>query len=664
MASTSSTPRYAVLERHRQQRRRDRNMRLKRDTAPLARVSRRKPATQLSLAESLTRTEVEKMLAERRTKSHVPRPTTKVITTSYRMANDDIDPHWKERQEQQQGRLNRTTTANANTAATIRCEVRSVPKKTHSLGCLLLRVEGIHNAHDLEQLVQRATTLPLRGLPGLLLDCRLEHVPSTVAYDDGEGDKTRANATTPSKSSSSSASSSSFYHTTAVMISVCSSMEDVRKLYHGYRKRSPRVRLIVCGHVLTFHAVEIMQYSEAKARGINLASSLPIGLVDESEIASASSLEPSALGTAFYRASKDGTNWDDKDQEEDNTTSRRTAWNVTTADDIKSTMALMMNDVLPDERDYTHLSPIERALRVLGDDVVHVKREFDERSMNGVTITKEQARRAISSLTQGVVPNAATIIDEYDSVDQGGEMMAFSELLILYSDKFYFSTLQRRHNTMKNQVDDLRNTHSKSKSTGNGGRTTTIVDLNTDNGGHATGVELEEQDIYDDDEEWETVIASEVEREKMETARSHMAAEGQRISEVEVLMRYSLQEEEINFSQKVNSAFRLFDVYGVDLDAIEAGSDAYDNDDDDGNNQHQGFIMLDDAPDALIAVGLPIERNEAESLVHDLSSGASTDFRGFNLTEFRMVCARVLSIFDEEEEENIMNTARSRSSKK
>jgi Ca2+-binding EF-hand superfamily protein len=88
----------------------------------------------------------------------------------------------------------------------------------------------------------------------------------------------------------------------------------------------------------------------------------------------------------------------------------------------------------------------------------------------------------------------------------------------------------------------------------------------------------------------------------------------------------------------VNAAFRRFDVYGHDI-----------NEKDDV--EESGFIMLDDAPDALIAVGLPIERAEAEDLINDLSSGASSDFRGFNLTEFRMVCGRVLNVFEEDNEE-------------
>ena len=674
-SSPNRRPHYAILERDRKQRRTDRNIRLMRDTAPLARTgkSKSKKTQSLSLAESLTRATVEEMLATRRTAQnnnnyHVPRPTSKII--KFRVQDDEKNPYWDERQEQRQQRQRRndeyndyrsssnqdtSTTQSKSKISAKRCEVRVLPQKTSSLGCLLLRVDGIATAADLLTLIKRASTLSQPGVLGLLIDCRLDHIPSTIAYDDTEGllfnrsSHSASNARTPSKPTSHHT-----IHTSAVGISICSSMEDVRKLYHGYRKHrqgDPKVRIIVCGQVLTFHAVEVMQYGEAKARGVTIPFTLPVGL-EASSFSSFSSSSSSnthgnhthnstnnpgtgtaTLGTAFYRSSKDHNQTDDDDDGNNENSNIHIAWGENNDGQLqhgKTGTHLKMKDVLSDERDYEHLSPIERALRILGDDVVFVKQEFDSRSMNGSTITQEQARRAISSLMNGVVPNVASIIDDYLKEEYNGiEDVTFSELLIIYSNKFYFLTLQRRHETMRQDVQDLKS------------QTKTIVSVKQED------VEEEYNEEYDDDEEWETVIASEIDRERLETARSRS---GGQVSEVEILMRNSLQEEEKSFAQRVNAAFRRFDVYGVDLDAIGKGENAYDVDDDEfGTDTEQGFIMIDDAPDALIAVGLPIEREEAESLVADLSSGASSDFRGFTLTEFRMVCARVLSVFEDDD---------------
>ena len=175
--------------------------------------------------------------------------------------------------------------------------------------------------------------------------------------------------------------------------------------------------------------------------------------------------------------------------------------------------------------------------------------------------------------------------------------------------------------------------------------------------------EEEEHSEYEDDDEWETIIKGEEERERLETARSRRGGNssgggGGTTTEVDALMRMSIEDEDLSFAKKVNHAFRRFDVYGIDLDTM--GKNDYDEED----NDDQGFIMVEDAPDALVAVGLPIEREEAENLIEDLSSGASSDFRGFTLTEFRLVCGRVLSVFQDVEEEEDEKEYTSRSNKK
>ena len=649
--NTRSRPRYDVLEKDRQQRRRERDQLNHRDTAPLARTGKpkRKPKQQqqLSLAESITRDTVEEMLASRRTATsssnyRVPRPTSKVV--SFQVKNE----------------VDSTTTANtraytptptAHTTAT-RCEVRQLPTPTPSVGCVLLRISGVSSAEELTRLVNRATTLPRPGLLGLLLDCRLDHVPNLVAYESKEEENYSHNATTPSKPFSSSSSS---FSSNSVMLSICSSMEDVRKLFHAYRKRVPKVQVIVGGQVLTFHAVERMGYGEGRARGVTLPN-LPLTLLSGSDTTTEGSSTSTAsttsttaqatLGTAFYRASKEHQADDTEDDLQHKRHKRTVGW---MEEDSATATTMHTAALLDTEQEYAQLSPIERALRVLGDDVLLVKQEFDQRSMDGSTVTAPQARRIISCLLNGVVPNVAETVANYRGEFQKGEAMSFSELLILYADKFYFETLKRRHNTMKEGVDALRSTTATMGGRG-GGTTATVVSIDIEN----------VIDEYDDDEEWETIINATVENERHTARRS--GRDGNTFDQVDDAVQSSIQTEGQEFANRVNAAFRRFDVYGVDLDAMGAEG----NYDDDDNAADRGFIMLDDAPDALLAVGLPIEREEAEHLVEDLASGASTDFRGFNLTEFRMVCARVLSIFEDDDEgdDDGRNTSRSQSNRK
>jgi len=282
---------------------------------------------------------------------------------------------------------------------------------------------------------------------------------------------------------------------------------------------------------------------------------------------------------------------------------------------------------------------------------------------------------------KGVVPNATNIINNYRNEFQKGDDMSFSELIILYSEKFYFTTLKRRHEMIKNNVKDLKNL-TKERNGGYGGnggngermknQMRTVVSVKTMRK-ERNLEEEEENDLekeeehseYEDDDEWETIIKGELERERLETARRRRGGNssggiggGGITTEVDALMRMSIEDEDINFAKKVNHAFRRFDVYGIDLDTM--GKNDYDEDEEE---EDQGFIMLEDAPDALVAVGLPIEREEAENLIEDLSNGASSDFRGFTLTEFRLVCGRVLSVFQDVEEEE-ENEYTSRSNKK
>ena len=272
---------------------------------------------------------------------------------------------------------------------------------------------------------------------------------------------------------------------------------------------------------------------------------------------------------------------------------------------------------------------------------------------------------------KGVVPNATNMINNYRSEFQKGDDMSFSELIILYSEKFYFTTLKRRHEMIKHNVNDLKNL-TRERNGGNGGKggygeggknqMRTVVSVKTTRK-ERNSEEEEEHSEYEDDDEWETIIKGEEERERLETARSRRGGNssgggGGTTTEVDALMRMSIEDEDLSFAKKVNHAFRRFDVYGIDLDTM--GKNDYDEED----NDDQGFIMVEDAPDALVAVGLPIEREEAENLIEDLSSGASSDFRGFTLTEFRLVCGRVLSVFQDVEEEEDEKEYTSRSNKK
>ena len=568
------------------------------------------------------------MLAERRntnnTLYHVPKPTSKVV--SFRVADDPVDPYWHERRQEQKhhNKQRQSSDDDGHTSTATRCEVRALPTKHPSVGCVLVHILGVSSVHELNQLIQRATTLPQPGLRGLLLDCRLDHVPNVIAYEEQEENKALSsnNATTPSKPSSS-------FPTTSVVLSICSSMSDIRKLYHSYRKRSPKVRVIVCGQVLTFHAREMMGYGEGRARGVTLPP-LPTSLVgggEERETDTDTDRNAAtALGTGYYRASKetkDHTIDVDDANNPDNDTSTRNGWMTDKTDE-----STRMDDLLDNEQDYAQLSPIERALRVLGDDVLLVKQEFDQRTMNGSTVSAAQVCKIIGYLLDGAVPNVVEIVEHYRGEHLKGKEFSFSELIILYSDKFYFATLRQRHATMAREVGELR---------------TTVVSIPGE-----TGTE----EVYDDDEEWDTIIRGETEKEKLEAARQKYQRELQQhptttrsdTLEVDMLVKSSIQEEGQHFADRVNAAFRRFDVYGVDLDALDRpGGQYYDEDDDAAD---QGFVMLDDAPDALVAVGLPIEREEAEHLIDDLSSGTSSDFRGFNLMEFRMVCARILNVFE------------------
>jgi hypothetical protein len=369
--------------------------------------------------------------------------------------------------------------------------------------------------------------------------------------------------------------------------------------------------MIVGGHVLNFFAHEMMGHSEGLARGIAMPP-LPEGLVSSIDKNSATdnrhgwsqtpSSSSSVLGTGFFRVGKE-----ESANTDENINSRWMVASAASTAAVKESQreSVKMSNMLKSEEEYQQLSPIERALRVLGDELVTVKQEFDERSINGITITTEQARRIISCLLDGVVPNVKDTIDNYRGELQKLNDMTFSEFIILYSEKFYFDALRIRHDKTMGEVDTL---HS------------TIV---------STGLSIEEAEVVlkeeEEDREWEKIMRDEMEQHNVNRT-------------VDYLVKESIQEEGQDFAYRVNAAFRRFDVYGHDINKKD-------------DVEESGFIMLDDAPDALIAVGLPIERAEAEDLINDLSSGASSDFRGFNLTEFRMVCGRVLNVFEEDNEE-------------
>ena len=122
----------------------------------------------------------------------------------------------------------------------------------------------------------------------------------------------------------------------------------------------------------------------------------------------------------------------------------------------------------------------------------------------------------------------------------------------------------------------------------------------------------------------------------------------------------SIQEEESLFRKSMNAAFRRFDVYGTGMGAEEEGKAQGEGED----AEDEGFILLEDAPDALVACGLPIEREEAENLVIDLASNSlSSEFQGFTKAEFELVCRRILSIF-QQESDDVFRSTTSRSSRK
>ena len=114
------------------------------------------------------------------------------------------------------------------------------------------------------------------------------------------------------------------------------------------------------------------------------------------------------------------------------------------------------------------------------------------------------------------------------------------------------------------------------------------------------------------------------------------AAEKSAASEnVDSVISRSILDEEAEFLRKVNAAFRRFDVYGTSEE-----EDPFTHRDEE-TEEAGGLILIEDAPDALVACGLPIEKEEAENLVVDLASGTlSSEFQGFTKAEFVLVCKR------------------------
>ena len=255
---------------------------------------------------------------------------------------------------------------------------------------------------------------------------------------------------------------------------------------------------------------------------------------------------------------------------------------------------------------------------MLGDDVVAVQEEFDARCDQSThSISIPQAQKAISALLGGVIPGECRTV--LGSLGRGQEFeLTFSELCILFAEKFYFHALKTRENGMKKEMAGLL---VRARNAGAVGR---------------------EEDDADEQEEIEANMMASSRRETS-AARGTLSSS---VRNVDAAISGSILDEAAEFRNKVNAAFRRFDVYGTDPEAEskEIGEDE--------DAEAGGYILLEDAPDALVACGLPIEREEAENLVIDLASNSlSSEFQGFTKAEFVLVCRRILSIFQEEEGE-------------
>ena len=648
-ATVMSEPRFAVLESDRRRRRNQRRNDGPSDTARTARMGRPRDcyakSGARSSAESLTRATVEEMLAERREQRRRREGQANAAVSADRRRGvrdgDDatrrrgarhtisvrppspISPPssrvYRRRVTEEPGSLSSSSTSSSlrqrlskrdlERTAPLRCEVRGTKTAdTPRLACVVLRVVGVRTPDDLRDLVERATTLTRPGLAGLIIDCRLSSELSVLAFTPSP------DARTPSKLGVSGRRSSL---EPSVHLSVLSSIEDARRLWHGYRKRrnNSHVRMIVCGSVLSFEPIEFLSYNEALAIGTPMASVPKVSTDTESTMRSerggllgSEEGKPDSggawrSGTAFYRppprshttatseaALDDGTLIEDIEVDADNK--------------VVSTEPM---EPLDPHIKYQHLSQIERALRMLGNDVVAVQEEFDTRCDRGTkTITVSQAQKAISALLGGVIPGECRTVLDSLGYDHSPEM-TFSELCILFAEKFYFHALKMRESGMRREVKGL------------------LV---------RAGVEADEFDRDNNIEGEEQVTVA---HDEASAAEKSAASEN-----VDSVISRSILDEEAEFLRKVNAAFRRFDVYGTSEE-----EDPFTHRDEE-TEEAGGLILIEDAPDALVACGLPIEREEAENLVIDLASGTlSSEFQGFTKAEFVLVCKRIQSIFQE-----------------
>ena len=660
-------PKFAVLERDRRRRRDERHSASsgrRVDTARTARMGRPRMGSSVSSsAEDLTRATVEEMLAVRRQqkqlrnigphedtskwvraadssanrlrgvhdeddatrrrgarKAYLDEPTIIAPPTTRIHRHRVMESTISERMRQNTIRQ-RLSKRDLERTAPMRCEIREVKRSTGSrLGCVIVRVVGVSSPGALHELVERATTLRVPGLAGLLIDCKLAHEAKVMAYS------VSPDADTPSKSRFGSTSQSRLHVDGGVddkravftHLSILAGIEDSRRLWHGYckRKTGSKVRMIVCGSVLSFEPIQFLGYNEALAVGTPMPE-VPEFIFDDAHgvkpmlneggnnrEANRDVEDPNArrLGTAFYRP---------RSKKQTNATDDGTHVHDIELDDKhdSSSDAFVETETLRSSEDYKHLSPIERALRMLGNDVVRVQEEFNARcDVSTETISISQAQKAISTLLGGVIPGECRTVLE--SLGSGSQFeMTFSELCILFAEKFYFYALKMEENGLRKDVDQLINNAGMKED-----------DLASGHGSHLEA-EYEESDKFDASESMDE--------------NKHL--------DVDSTIKMSIMDEETEFVEKVNAAFRRFDIYGT----AEYGRSNEDEEDD----ELGGCILLEDAPDALVACGLPIEREEAQNLVSDLASKSlSSDFQGLTKAEFELICRRIRSIFEEESE--------------